>query len=111
MPKVLAQSHIVCLPSAYGEGVPKVLIEAAACGCPIVTTDAPGCREIVQDGMNGFLVPLRDAAAVAAALKKLIESPELRRNMGMKGRELVERAFSLETVNTETLALYKELTH
>jgi glycosyltransferase involved in cell wall biosynthesis len=109
MPKVFAQSHIVCLPSSYGEGVPKVLIEAAACGRPIVTTDAPGCREIVQDGLNGFLVPLRDAAAVAEALKKLIEAPELRRKMGVKGRELVEREFSLDKVNNETLALYEDL--
>ncbi len=109
MPNVFARSHIVCLPSSYGEGVPRVLIEAAACGRPIVTTDAPGCREIVQDGLNGFLVPLRDAAAVAEALKKLIDSPVLRRTMGAKGRELVESEFSLERVNNETLALYGEL--
>lgn len=109
MPNVFAQSHIVCLPSSYGEGVPRVLIEAAACGRPIVTTDAPGCREIVQDGLNGYLVPLRDAAAVAGALKKLIDSPLLRRTMGAKGRELVESEFSLERVNNETLALYGEL--
>ncbi|MCI5141413.1 MAG: glycosyltransferase, partial [Candidatus Electrothrix sp. ATG1] len=108
MATVLAESHIVCLPS-YREGLPKVLIEAAACGRPIVTTDAPGCREIVRNGLNGFLVPIHDAAAVADALKKLINSPELRREMGMRGRELVEKEFSLEKVNTETLALYEEL--
>lgn len=109
MPKVFAESHIVCLPSAYSEGVPKVLIEAAACGRPIVTTDAPGCREIVQDGLNGFLVPLRDTTAVAEALRKLIHSPELRRKMGARGRKLVERDFSLDKVNSETLALYEGL--
>ena len=109
MPEVFAQVHIVCLPSFYGEGVPKVLIEAASCGKPIVTTDAPGCRDIVRDGVNGILVPLRDSTAVAAALKKMIESPELRKKMGEKGRELVEREFSLNKVNNETLALYKEL--
>ena len=109
MPKVLAGSHIVCLPSAYGEGVPKVLIEAAACGRPIVTTDAPGCREIVENGLNGFLVPLHDATAVAEVLKKLIDSPQLRRTMGMRGRELVEREFSLDKVNNETLSLYGAL--
>lgn len=109
MPDVFAQSHIVCLPSFYGEGVPKVLIEAAACEKPIVTTDAPGCRDIVQDGVNGILVPLRDSSAVAEALKKLIESPELRKKMGKKGRELVEREFTLNKVNNETLALYEEL--
>ncbi len=108
MPEILSGSHIVCLPS-YREGLPKVLIEAASCGRPIVTTDAPGCREIVQDGINGFLVPVRDATAVAEALKKLIESPELRRCMGTKGRELVENEFTLEKVNTATLQLYTEM--
>ncbi len=109
MPRVFAGSHIVCLPSAYGEGVPKVLIEAAACGRPIVTTDAPGCREIVVDGVNGILVPLHDANAVAKALNKLICSPELRKKMGGRGRALVEKEFSLGKVNSETLALYAKL--
>ena len=109
MPEVFAQVHIVCLPSFYGEGVPKVLIEAASCGKPIVTTDSPGCRDIVRDGVNGILVPLRDSTSVAEALKKLIESPGLRKKMGKKGREIVEREFSLDKVNRETLALYEEL--
>ena len=109
MPNVFAQSHIVCLPSFYGEGVPKVLIEAAACERPIVTTDTPGCREIVQDGVNGIYVPVRDSSAVAAALKKLIESPDLRKVMGEKGRNLVEREFSLDKVNRKTLALYEDV--
>src|SRR5690606_34931013 len=64
MPKVLAQAHVVCLPS-YGEGVPKVLLEAAAAGRPIVSTDVPGCREVVEPGLNGLLVPPRDGAALA----------------------------------------------
>lgn len=109
MPEVFAQSHIVCLPSSYGEGVPKVLIEAAACGRPIVATDTPGCREIVKHGENGLLVPMRDAAALAVALRKLIEDPELRRRMGKKGRELAVAEFSVETVVNETLAIYREL--
>jgi glycosyltransferase involved in cell wall biosynthesis len=108
MPAVFAQSHIVCLPS-YGEGVPKVLIEAASCGRPIVTTDAPGCREIVRDGENGFLVPVRDADVVSRALQRLIEYPDLRRAMGARGREIVEREFTQEMVIQETLALYEEL--
>lgn len=109
MPEIFAQCHIVCLPSFYGEGVPKVLIEAAASERPIVTTDAPGCRDIVRDGENGFLVPVRDSLAVAEALKKLIKSSELRKKMGKKGRELVASDFSLSKVNKETLALYDEL--
>ena len=108
MPAVFAQSHIVCLPS-YREGVPKVLIEAASCGRPIVTTDAPGCREIVRDGENGFLVPVRDADVVSRALQRLIESPDLRSAMGARGREIVEQEFTQEKVIQETLALYEEL--
>lgn len=105
---VLAQSHIVCLPSLR-EGVPKVLIEAASCGKPIVTTDAPGCREIVRHGDNGLLVPVRDGRALAQALRQLIESPSLRASMGQRGREIVVREFSLEQVVKETLGVYREL--
>jgi len=108
MPEIFAKSHIVCLPS-YREGVPKVLIEAAACGKPIVTTDVPGCREIVHEGSNGFLTPIRDAKAVADALKKLIESTDLRNQMGTRGCELVEKDFTQEKVNAETLKVYQEL--
>lgn len=109
MPRVFAQSHIVCLASEYGEGVPKVLIEAAASGRPIVTTDSPGCREIVRHGENGLLVPVRDAASLAAAIHRLMEEPKLRREMGLRGREIVEAEFSVEQVVKETLALYREL--
>lgn len=109
MPQVFAQSHIVCLPSTYGEGIPKVLIEAAACGRPIVTTDTAGCREITHHGENGFLVPPNDSAALTIALEKLIDNPELRRKMGQKGREIAQNGFSLKQVITETLALYQNL--
>lgn len=108
MPPVFAQSHIVCLPS-YREGLPKVLIEAAACGRPIVTTDAPGCREIVRHGVNGLLVPVRNSQALADALQKLIENPALRAEMGARGREIVVNEFSEEKVIRETLAVYQEL--
>lgn len=106
MPAVLAQSHIVCLPSFYREGVPKSLIEAASCGRPIVTTDSPGCREIVKDGENGFLVPVRDSAALAVAVRKLVDDPHLRRRFGARGRELVIQRFSLEKVVADTLSVY-----
>lgn len=108
MPKVFSESHIVCLPS-YREGLPKVLIEAAACGRPIVATDVPGCREIVLHGKNGFLVPARNSAAIADALERLIEDPALRYKMGIKGRELALSEFSIEKVVSQTLALYQEL--
>ncbi len=109
MPEVFAQSHIVCLPGSYGEGVPKVLIEAAACERPIVTSDIPGCREITRDGENGLLIPAGDTAALIASLEKLIDSPELRHQMGKRGREMVQEGFSLDIVNSETLALYEKL--
>ncbi len=108
MPEILARSNIVCLPS-YREGVPKVLIEAASCGRPIVTTDAPGCREIVQNEINGFLVPIKDSVILAEAIKKLIDSSELRRKMGMLGRKLVEDEFTIDKVNCETLAIYQDI--
>jgi len=108
MRDVLAQAHIVCLPSLR-EGVPKVLIEAAACGRAIVTTDAPGCREIVRNGENGLLVPVRDSRALAEALRLLIENPALRAGMGLKGRDIAVQEFSIERVVSETLGVYREL--
>jgi len=109
MPDVLAQTHIVCLPTSYGEGVPKVLIEAAACGRPIVATDVPGCREVVRHNDNGLLVPANDSGALANALRQLITDPALRDRMGRRGREIVVQEFSLERVVTETLAVYRML--
>mgnify|MGYP000889811266 CR=1 FL=1 len=108
MRAVYAACHVVCLPS-YREGLPKALLEAAACGRAIVTTDAPGCREIVRDGKNGFLVPVRDAMALAVALRRLLVDGSLRRDMGARGREIAVAAFSVERVVSETLALYREL--
>lgn len=109
MPDVFAQSHIVCLPSKYREGVPKVLIEAASCGRPIVTTDMPGCREIVQDGENGILVPPNDAGAVARAVTHLLGDEELRSDMGKRGRALVQDEFSVDHVVARTVKVYQEL--
>jgi len=109
MPEVFAASHIVCLPSAYGEGIPKVLIEAASCGRPIVTTNSPGCREIVRNNENGFLVPIRDHIALANALQTLIQDPKLRKRMGVRGREIVLEEFTEEKIVGETLLLYDSL--
>jgi len=107
MPEVFVKSHVVCLPTTYGEGVPKVLIEAASSGRPIVATDAPGCREIVNDGENGILVPTKDIDALVAAITYLLESSERRKAMGQAGRKLVEAQFSLDRVIGETLELYR----
>jgi glycosyltransferase involved in cell wall biosynthesis len=108
MPVVLRQAHVACLPS-YREGLPKSLLEAAACGLPIVTSNTPGCREAVAEGDNGFLVPVRDADALAVALKKLILDAELRRRMGERSRARSLAEFSQEIVVRQTLALYREL--
>ena len=108
MLEVFAASHIVCLPS-YGEGVPKVLIEAASCGRPMVATDSPGCREIVRNNENGLLVPIRDHVALARALQKLIGNSSLRTRMGTRGREIVFEEFTVEKVVSETLLLYNTL--
>ncbi len=96
------------LPS-YRKGLPKSLLEAAACGRPMVATDVPGCRETVQDGVTGLLVPPRDAESLAAALEQLAGEKALRRRMGTATRDLVERALSDEVVAEQTLALYRTL--
>jgi glycosyltransferase involved in cell wall biosynthesis len=108
MADVFRQVHIVCLPS-YREGLPKVLLEAAASGRPIVTTDVPGCREVVLDGVNGLLVPVRDHEKLADALQTLIGSPSLRVRMGSAGRARVVDNFSIHRVNQATLDLYNML--
>lgn len=109
MPAVYRKSNIVCLPSTYGEGVPKVLIEAASCGRACVTTDTAGCREIVRHGVNGLLVPANDNDALAQALRRLIENPAERAEMGAAGRQIVLDEFTLRQVIGETLALYHEM--
>jgi glycosyltransferase involved in cell wall biosynthesis len=108
MPAVMAEAHIVCLPS-YREGLPRILLEAAASTRPIVATDIAGCREVVKDGVNGLLVPPRDATALANALQRLIEDGALRERMGRAGRDLVERELCDEPINRQTLGVYREL--
>ena len=108
MPEVLKASSIVVLPS-YREGIPKILLEAAAAGRPIVTTDTPGCREIVRHGENGLLVPPCDPVALAQALHRLLQDPVLRAQMGKRGRGIVTSEFSEEQVIQETLSVYSEL--
>jgi glycosyltransferase involved in cell wall biosynthesis len=108
MNAVFGGAHVVCLPTYYGEGVPKVLIEAAACGRPIITTDMPGCRDIVRHRENGLLVKARDVCALVEALTTLVSDAALRAAMGRRGREIVESEFSLDIVVKQTLDIYKE---
>ncbi|MBD3768428.1 MAG: glycosyltransferase family 4 protein, partial [Gammaproteobacteria bacterium] len=106
--QVYAESNIVCLPS-YREGLPKSLVEAAACGRAVVTTDVPGCRDAIEPNLTGVLVPVRDAEALANAIQDLIESPDKRKAMGKAGRELAEKEFAIEKVVGAHLAIYDEL--
>jgi glycosyltransferase involved in cell wall biosynthesis len=108
MPDVLVKATLVCLPS-YREGLPKVLLEAAACGRALVATDVPGCREIVADKANGLLVPARDFEALAAAIGELLADPVRRKKMGERGRSRVLEEFSEEKVVANTMAVYREL--
>lgn len=107
--KLMADSHIVTLPSYYGEGVPKVLLEAAATGRAIVTTDMPGCRETVEDGVTGILVEAKNAWSLAEGIEKLLNDPALRQSMGVKGRARIEEGFTVEKVNAKTMSVYKRL--
>lgn len=103
-----ATAKIVCLPS-YREGMPKCLLEAAAAGCAVVTTDVPGCRDAIMPGETGDLVPPRDAKALATALKQLMSEPERIRAYAAKGRALAKTRFDLSSVVARNLAIYDEL--
>jgi glycosyltransferase involved in cell wall biosynthesis len=108
MPSLLRSVQVVVLPS-YREGLPKGLIEAAACGLPLVTTDVPGCREVVTDGVDGLLVPVKDANALAAAIQRLQGDADLRRRLGAAARVKAEQEFDERIVVGRTLAVYREL--
>ena len=109
MASVFAETDIACLPTYYGEGVPKVLIEAAASGLPAVTTDWPGCRDAVRDGVTGLLVPPRDVVSLANALRTLIGDAELRERLGEAARKHAVDRFSVQRVITQTLGIYGDL--
>ncbi len=104
-----AHSHIVCLPSFYGEGLPKSLIEAAAASRVIVTTDHPGCRDVIIPNVSGLLVPIKSPEKLADALQWLIEHPQERIMMGKAGRQLAEREFTIEKIVQGHLDIYHEL--
>lgn len=106
---LFAQANIVSLPSFYGEGLPKVLIEAAACGRAVVTTDWPGCRDAITADETGLLVPVRDSVALADAFQQLLENPQQRRAMGIAGRKLAEDVFAIEKVVQQHMEIYQQL--
>ena len=109
MPSVISRAAVVVLPSYYGEGLPRALLEAAAAARPIITTDTEGCREIGRNGVNGLLVPVGDASALAEAIIHLLNDPELRAQMGKEGRRIVTQEFSMEIVLRRMLGVYDKL--
>ena len=108
MPDMLASASIVCLPS-YREGLPKVLLEAAAIGRPLIASDGPGCREIVRDKYNGLLVKMRDADSLYEAVLMLVNNRKMRETMGRNSRTLVETELSTTIINTQTIELYRRV--
>jgi len=109
MDDLIAQAAVVVLPTHGGEGVPRVLLEAAAMGKPIVATDVPGCREAVLPSENGFLVPPKDARALAACVERLLCDADLRARMGAAGRRLMEQHFDDQDVARRTAAIYETM--
>lgn len=106
MPEKLSAASIVCLPS-YREGLPKILLEAASVGRPLIATDVPGCREIVKNNENGILVKLKDVGSLYKAVDLLVNNKNLRVDMGKKSRKLVESELSNEIINAKTIELYR----
>lgn len=106
--KEYSRANIVCLPS-YREGLPKSLLEAAACGRAVITTNVPGCRHAIEPDKTGLLVPVMDARSLADAIQTLVENPAMRKAMGQEGRKLAERAFSADIIVAQHLEIYREL--
>jgi glycosyltransferase involved in cell wall biosynthesis len=107
--RVLAAADLFVLPTAYREGIPRVLLEAAAMGLPLVATDSPGCNEVVIDGVDGLLVPVGDLGALAAAIGHLLADPELRARMGAAARRRAVATFDLRLIANQYEAIYRDL--
>lgn len=108
MASVFRHSHVVVLPS-YREGLPRVLVEAAACARAVVTTDVPGCRDAIEPNVTGLLVPVKNSVALADAIEKLVTNAELRKTMGLQGRKLAESAFAIDSIVAQHLDIYRSL--
>ena len=109
MKNIYKKSHIVCHPSFYGEGLPNVIVEAAATGRPVVTTDHPGCRDAIIDGITGILVPIKNSEKLANAIEYLATKKKIRTLMGNKARIFAEKEFSLKKVSEKHVELYNQL--
>lgn len=108
IPSLYSRSHIICLPS-YREGLPKALMEAAAAGRAVVTTDVPGCKDAIIPNKSGLIVPVKDSEALAKAIQDLINNPEKRKKMGYEGRKLATKEFAIENIVDAHLKIYNDL--
>jgi glycosyltransferase involved in cell wall biosynthesis len=109
VPALLAAADLMAFPSGYGEGIPRVLLEAASMALPIVTTDAPGCREVVEPGVTGLRVPIGDPDALAGAIASLADDAALRARLGAAARVRAIERFDLGVITDRTRRLYREL--
>ena len=109
IPDLFSQSNIVTLPSFYGEGLPKVLVEAAACGRAVITTDHPGCRDAIEPDETGLLIPVKDSVALADAIEYLINNHDVRKSMGDTGRNLAESEYAIEKIVAAHMDIYQDL--
>lgn len=107
--KVLKNSHVLVLPSYYGEGFPRTLIEGSACGRAIVTTDHPGCRDAIIPNETGILVPIKNSFKLSEAIEDLINDPERRSLYGMAGRRLAEKEYDINNIVFKHIQIYKSL--
>ncbi len=106
---ILLKSKIVVLPSFYGEGLPKVLIESAACGLPVITTDHPGCRDAIIPGKTGILVPIKNTRSIIKGIQKLLQSPDIYESMSKEARHLALKKFNVKDVVKKHLEIYDQL--
>ena len=109
MYRLICQSRIVILPSYYGEGLPKILIEAAACGVPVITTDHPGCRDAIIPEITGLLVPIKNSKSLTNAIKRLLENNNLCSMMGKSGRDMALNRYDINHVVHTHMNIYSEL--
>jgi glycosyltransferase involved in cell wall biosynthesis len=109
MPRWFAESHVICLPTSYGEGIPRVLLEGSASARAIVATDLPGCRRVVRHGDTGLLVRAGDPEQLADAIETLVRDAALRSRMGAAGRRRTAALFDESVIATKYLALYDRL--
>ena len=109
MPGLMASASLFVLPSYYPEGLPKVLLEAAASGVPVITTDHPGCRDAITNQGTGLLVPIKDSKTLAQAIIELISDESLSKHMGKQGRLLAEKSFQVSSVVDYHYSLYRRL--